>query len=446
MLKKHRQIILVIGAALLFNLLNLQAANFKPIPIIKDTLPNGLTVVYSIDKTAPVIATVIHYKVGSRYETPGKTGYAHFFEHLMFEATKSYERASIDKFVEEAGGNLNAHTSFDETVFYLKLPSNNLELALWIESSRMRGLKVDTIGVQTQKGVVSEELKMRRENTAYGTLLDKMSEFLFKGTNYEWTTIGSLQDIQNAKNEDFRTFYDTYYYPNNAVLAIVGDFDLEEARALVNKYFGRFQRHTIPPEKDFIPTPIEKPVRETIVDEKAQLPGIFIGYRGCSKLDPDNYALELLTQILASGESSRFYQTLVDKKQLAVAAAVFPFSLEKAGSLIFYAIAAPGKSVDDNLNTIDDLIKDVVKNGVTDEELQKAKNITEASFIGDKKNVLEKAESLASYTAYENDPNLINTELDKYLKVTKDDIIRVAKKYLDTDKRIILIYTPKEKS
>ncbi len=446
MIKKTKLLLLVLSSILLFTSIEAQSADFKPVPIVKDTLPNGLTVVYSIDKSAPIIATVVHYKVGSRYEVPGKTGYAHFFEHLMFESTDAYPRASIDKFVEEAGGSLNAHTASDETVFYLKLPSNNLEMALWIESSRMRGLHVDTIGVNTQKGVVSEELKMRRENTAYGTMIDKMSEFLYKGTNYEWTTVGSLEDIQNAKNSDFKTFYDEYYYPNNAILAVVGDFNLEDARVLVNKYFGRLPRHTIPPERPFVLQPIEKPVKETIEDAKAQLPGIFIGYRGCSEIAPDNYPLTLLSQILAAGESSRFYQKLVDKDQISVGAAVFPYSLEKAGSLIFYSIAAPGKSVDENIEAIDGLIKDVVKNGVTDEELQKAKNIMEASFISDKKNVLEKAESLASYTAYYGDPSLINTELDKYLKVTKEDILRVAKKYLDTDKRIVLIYMPKDKS
>lgn len=420
--------------------------SFNPISFVKDTLPNGLNVIYTIDKTAPVIATVVHYEIGSRYEKPGKTGYTHFFEHLMFEATNNYKRAEIDKFVEEAGGSLNAHTSTDETVYYLKLPSNQLEMALWIESSRMRGLLVDSVGVNTQKGVVSEELKMRRENTAYGTMLDKMSAFLFKGTPYEWTTVGSLDDIKNASIGDFKEFYDGFYYPNNATLVISGDFNIDEAKNLVNKYFGKMPRKVLPPQPPVVLQPILKPEREVVQDEKAQLTGVFIGYRGLTSLDSNSYALELLTMILATGESSRFYQKLVDQEKISVGAAVFPYSLEKAGALVFYSIVAPGKDTEENIKEIDRLINDVVKNGVSDEELQKAKNITEASFVGDKKGVLQKAESLASYNAYFGDPNLINTQIKKYLAVTKADIQRVAKMLLDTDKRIILIYNPKEKS
>lgn len=426
--------------------LTAQQASFKPISFVKDTLANGLNVIYTIDKSAPVVATVVHYEIGSRYEKPGKTGYTHFFEHLMFEATKAYKRAEIDKFVEEAGGSLNAHTSFDETVYHLKMPSNYLETALWIESSRLRGLAVDSVGVNTQKGVVSEELITRTENTAYGKMLEKMNKFLFKGTNYEWTVIGSLDDIKNATIDDFREFYDGFYYPNNVTLAIAGDFDLAEARSLVDKYFAKFPRKDMPAQTPIVLQPIEKAEKEVVEDEKAQLPGVFIGYRGLSSLDPDIYTLEMLNMILTAGESSRFYQRLVDKDKLSVGASAFPFALEKAGAMIVYSIAAPGKTVEDNIKVMDELVADVVKNGVSDEELTKAKNIMEASFVGDKKGVLEKAQSLARYNAYFGEPNLINTEITKYLSVTKEDIQRVAKKILDTDKRIVLIFNPKAKS
>lgn len=445
MIKKSQFLTFALLFALIATTLTAKVDSFKPISFIKDTLPNGLNVIYTIDKDAPIIATVVQYRVGSRYEKPGKTGYTHFFEHLMFEATKSYERAAIDKFVEEAGGNLNAHTSFDETVYYLQLPSNYLEMALWIESSRMRGLKVDTIGVQTQKGVVTEELITRRENSAYGTLLDKISEHLFKGTNYEWTTLGSLDDIKNAKIEDFKEFYDGYYYPNNATLAISGDFDLAEARKLVNKYFVDMPRHQIPAERPFVIQPLEKEIRETIEDAKAQMPGIFVGYPGVSMFDPDFYALDILADILAAGESSRFYQKLVDNEKISLQAGFFPFALEKGGSLVFYSIVAPGKDNEENIKAMDEIVSDIIKNGVKPEELQKSKNIKEASFVGDKKGTLSKAESLARYNAYYGSPDRINTEIENYMSVTMDDIKRVAKKYFGTDKRLILIYTPKEK-
>lgn len=446
MINKVKFLFTFVLIALFVQSLNAKVDSFNPISFVKDTLPNGLSVIYSIDKSAPIIATIVHYKIGSRYETPGRTGYTHFFEHLMFEATNAYERASIDKFVEEAGGTLNAHTSFDETVYYLKLPSNYLEMALWIESSRMRGLKVDSIGVSTQKGVVTEEMKMRRENTAYGTMLDKMFENLFKGTNYEWTVLGSFEDIQNAKIEDFQDFYNGYYFPNNATLSIAGDFDLAEARALVEKYFGRLPRKEIPPEKPIIVKPLEKAVYEEVEDEKAQLPGVFVGYLGVNSSDPDYYPLSILGDVLAAGESSRFYQKLVDKDKISLSASFFPFALQRAGSLIFYSIAAPEKSIDENIKAMDNIIKDVINKGITPEELQKAKNIKEASFVGDKQDVLSIAESLANNDAYFGDPGLINTEIEKYLSVTLDDVKRVAQKYFSTDKRVVLVYKPKSKS
>lgn len=420
--------------------------SFKPIKYTKEVLDNGLQVIYTVDKTAPVVATVVHYRVGSRYEKSKKTGYAHFFEHLMFEATDAYPRATIDKYVEEAGGNMNAHTSNDETVFYVKLPSNQLQLALWIESQRMRGLHVDSIGVETQRGVVTEEMKMRRENSAYGTFFDKISGYLFKGGNYEWTTIGSYDDIQNAKISDFKEFYDTYYFPNNATLVIAGDFNIDQARQWVKEYFGKLPNKPIPPELPMTIQPLTNAIVDTVYDEKAQLPALFIGYEGVSQLDSNYYPLSLLTTILASGESSRMYQELVDKKRISVEAAVFPLSFEKAGGLIFIDVIAPGKTIDENIKEMDNLIKQVAKEGVTAEELQKAKNIMEASFVGDKKNVLPKAMSLASYNSYYQDPSLINTELDKYMKVTQEDLKRVANLYLTTDKRVILIYLPKQGS
>ncbi|OGU60156.1 MAG: hypothetical protein A2X64_05120, partial [Ignavibacteria bacterium GWF2_33_9] len=312
-----------------------ETPGFFPIQFVKDTLKNGLNVIYTIDKSAPVVATVVHYEIGSRYERPGKTGYTHFFEHLMFEATNNYKRAEIDKFVEEAGGTLNAHTATDETVYYLKLPSNYLEMALWIEASRMRGLHVDSVGVNTQKGVVSEELKMRVSNSPYGTMLEKIFKFMYEGTPYEWTTIGSLEEIQTATIDDFKGFYDGFYYPNNATLVISGDFEIAQARALVDKYFAPLPRKERPAVLPVDLLPIKEGKTEEIEDEKAQATGIFIGYRGINKSDPNSYALDLLSMILTAGQSSRIYQRLVDKDQISVQSGFFPYSMEKAGALIF---------------------------------------------------------------------------------------------------------------
>ncbi len=418
----------------------------KPIEFTKETLANGLDVIYHIDRSAPVVGTIVHYRVGSRDEFANQTGYAHFFEHLMFEATTDIPRASIDKYIQEAGGDLNAHTSFDETVYYQRLPANEIKLALWIESQRMRGLLVDEVGVETQRGVVTEELKMRRNNAPYGTLLDKICENLFPGGSYSWTTLGSIDHIAAATIPDFRAFYDNFYQPNNATLVIAGDFVLDEVRNYVEAYFGNIPKGDIPKREDFKILPMKGEVREEIEDARAQLPGVFIGFRSPAIGDLDYYPFTLLFDILSSGESSRLYQTIVDKEQLAAQVAAFPLALEKAGMGIFYAIASPGKNIKDIEKAFFKEIEKVLKNGVTEEELTKAKNIKEAEFIFGKKDVLEKAQTLARYNSYYGDPSLINTEIDKFLSVTADDILRVANQYLGTKNRVTLIYMPKKSS
>jgi zinc protease len=418
--------------------------SFRPIEFVRDSLPNGLQVIYNVDKSAPVVATVLHYRVGSRNEIQGKTGYAHFFEHLMFEATDDIPRSTIDKYVNEAGGELNAHTSFDETVFFFKVPSNEIKLALWMESERMHKLHVDSIGVATQKGVVSEELKMRTENQPYGTLLMKMCNNLFPGCGYEWETIGYLKDLQEAKIQDFKEFYDKYYRPDNCVLVISGDINIEETKQYVREYFGVYPKQSPLPTENFQLKPLEKEYRETVEDSKAQLPAVFIAYRGPKLGEDDYYPVSMLTMLLAQGESSRMYQRLVDKDQIAVETAVEPFSLQYSGAILLIGIPSPGKPTADVEKTMYDEINKLITNGITDEEFQKVKNQVESDFVSDKKSVLSKCYALAKYYSYYRNPNLINTEIDKYNKVTKDDIIRVAKKYFSTDKRVVLTYVPAE--
>lgn len=420
----------------------------KPIKFTTETLANGLQVIYQVDKSAPVVATVVHYRVGSRDENPAKTtGYAHFFEHLMFEATRDIPRASIDKHVQEAGGDLNAHTSFDETVYYLRLPSNELKLALWIESQRMRGLLVDTIGVETQRGVVLQEMNMRRTNAPYGNWMDKMCEYVFPGTGtYNWTTLGSAEHISKAQIDDFREFYNNFYKPNNATLVIAGDFDLNETKEYVKAYFGQFEKGADPVRNNLTVGEMKGEVREDIKDEKAQLPAIFIGFKAPSLGDKDYFAVTLLNSILAAGESSRMYQSIVDKDQLAVESGAFPMNLEKSGMWVFYGIAQPEKTLADIEKAIFAQIQLVLDKGITDEELTKAKNIKEAEFISGKKDVLDKAQTLAQYNSYYGNPELINTEIDQFLKVTKEDIIKVAKKYLDTKNRAVLNYIPQSQN
>ncbi|TNE35316.1 insulinase family protein [bacterium] len=431
----------VSAVILLLSALGLSAQANK-IKFEQETLKNGLHVIYNVDRSAPVVSTVVHYKVGSKDEDPHKTGYAHFFEHLMFESTSDIPRGDISKYVNQAGGTLNAHTSFDETVYQFTVPANQIKLPLWIDASRMRKLNIQSDGVETQRGVVKEERNVRVDNQPYGDLIQRMANNLWAGTGYEWPTIGYHEHLDSAKISDFKQFYDTYYQPNNACLVISGDFNIAEAKEYVHEYFGSIPRGKDIVRKEMNFEPIPNTIEQTIEDEKAQIPGLFVGYRGPKLGSDDYYAMTLLANIMAAGESSRLYQDLVNKKQLAVTSQMIPFSLQNSGALIFVDIPNGNTDVKDLEKALFADIDKVIKDGVTQEELTKAKNIEESSTIMSNKNTLSKALSLARYWAYYNDPNLINTELDKFLSVTLDDIKRVAKKYLDTDKKVILTYMP----
>jgi predicted Zn-dependent peptidase len=408
----------------------------------QETLENGLHVIYNVDRSAPVVSTVVHYKVGSKDENPEKTGFAHFFEHLMFEATDDMPRASIDKYVNQAGGTLNAHTSFDETVYKFTVPANQIKLPLWIEASRMRKLRVQTEGVETQRGVVKEERNVRVDNQPYGDLLERMAKNLFEGSGYSWPTIGYHQHLNKATIEDFQNFYNEFYQPNNACLVISGDINVDETKQYVREYFGSIPKGKEIERRNTNMKDLKGTIEVTIDDEKAQVPALFVGFRGPKLGSDDYYAMSLLSKIMAAGESSRLYQTLVDEKQLAIASQMMPLSLEKSGALLLIDIPNGDTDVKELENALSQEIDKVVKNGVTEEELKKAKNIEEASTIMSNKNTLSKAMTIAKYWAYYNDPDMINTEIDKYLSVTQEDIKRVAKKYLGTDNKVILTYMP----
>ncbi|MES2766303.1 MAG: pitrilysin family protein [Bacteroidota bacterium] len=418
-------------------------AQFKPIKFSEYNLPNGLHVILHQDQSAPVVSTVVHYRVGARDEDPTRSGFAHFFEHLMFEGTTNIKRATLSNYVQEAGGNLNAHTSFDETVYKFTLPSNELKLALWIESQRMRGLLIDEIGVKTQRGVVKEERKNRYDNAPYGAWQELIFKNLFKGGTYSWTPIGSAQHIDSATIDEFREFYNQFYEPNNATLVIAGDFNVTEAKEFIDEYFSGFKSSGEIKRNPLNLTQMSGEVRQTIEDTKAQLPAVFIGYRGPKKGDPDIYAMEMLTDLLSNGESSRMYRRLVDQDQIAVAAQTFPFDLQQSGALIALGVAAPGKDISDVEKVIYEEIEKVKREGVSDKEFEKSKNIIEARFVQGKKGTLEKAMALASYYSYFGDASLINKEIDRYMAVTKNDIQRVAEKYLIANNRVVLTFMPK---
>ncbi len=418
-----------------------ETAPFPPIPFETFSLENGLRVIVSVDRAAPVVATFVHYHVGSKNERSDRTGFAHFFEHLMFEGTKNIPRKELDRHVQGAGGFLNAFTSFDETGYQIQVPSNELKLALWIESERMMHAEVEEIGVETQRKVVKEERKSRYENQPYGSVMLNMAKYLAEGTPYAWTPIGDVQYIDQASIEEFREFYEEYYTPNNAVLTIVGDIDVEETKSLVTAYFGDIPRGKEIRQPEFS-LPVGSEQREVeIVEEHTPLPGLVWCYRTPERGHPDAYALEFLSTILARGESSRLYRTVVDERELALSATSFSPSMENGGIFGMLAIGRGANEVVKVLGaTMEEIVQDVRTNGVTEHEFQKARNQIETSLAGRYTSVLDKAMALGMAMTFENDPESVNSDIGRYMAVTREDVQRVAQTYLAPENRVIITY------
>ena len=419
----------------------------KPAPVsaaridfVEYTLPNGLHVVLHQDRSLPVVASYVLYHVGSKDERADRTGFAHFFEHLMFEGSDNIARGQMDKLVSGAGGNLNASTSFDQTDYYLNLPSNQLKLALWIESERMLHAKVDEAGVETQRQVVKEERRLRYDNQPYGSLFEELAKMVFGGTNYAWTPIGSTQYIDQAKIDEFREFYKTYYVPNNATLALAGDFDLDEAKKWIGEYFGPIPQGAKPPRPVIDFKPQTEPGKVVVQKGNTPLPAALHAWRAPKETDPDAYAVEMLADILASGKSSRLYRRLVDQEQAAVQAQAFPFMFEKGGMVGVFAVGNRGVALDKLDQLMDEEVQRVIREGVTEEELQKARNAKEAQLAGSYGTMATRARGLARYHLFYGDTNLVNTEINNYLKVSRADIQRVAKKYFTPEGRNVLHY------
>lgn len=407
-----------------------QATVLKPIKFVEYDLPNGLHVILHENHAAPVISTYVLYHVGSKNERPDRTGFAHFFEHLMFEGSENIPRGQIDKYISGAGGNLNASTSFDQTDYYFNLPANQLKLALWIESERMLHAKVDETGVETQRKVVKEERRRGVDNQPYGTLFEELAALLFRGTSYAWTPIGSFQYIDQATIDEFRQFYKTYYIPNNATLAVAGDINIEETKKLIEQYFGGIPRgqEIQRPKVDWnIGAAGEK---KDVLKDNTPLPATLHAWRAPVETDPDAYPVELLTNILATGRSSRLYKRMVEKEQAALDVEAFPYLLEKAGMIGVFATGQSGVGLDQLDQLINEEIEDVKKNGVTEEEFQKARNTKESEFANAFGTMSARAKNLARYHVFYGDANLINTELERYLAVKREDLQRVANKYL----------------
>ncbi|MGB3464231.1 MAG: pitrilysin family protein, partial [Cyclobacteriaceae bacterium] len=289
-------------------------------------LDNGLHVILHQDNSTPIVTVAVLYHVGSKNEPPGRTGFAHFFEHLMFEGSPNIERGEYFKIIQNAGGGLNANTKHDRTYYYQTLPSNQLELGLYMESERMLHAKIDSTGIATQKEVVKEEKRLRYDNQPYMSFQEKIFQKAYKGTNYAWTPIGSFEDIDAASEQDFKDFYETFYVPNNAVLSIAGDIDIDETKKLVEKYFSEVKKGTKEIPRPEIKAPEQNEEIRDVVFDNVQLPGVFQAYRVAPQGSEDFYAMQMLSTLLSGGQSSRFQKELVNKKQLGAAVLAFPYA------------------------------------------------------------------------------------------------------------------------
>lgn len=418
-------------------------AQLNKIDFKEFTLDNGLHVILHQDKSTPIVAVSVMYHVGSKNENPERTGFAHFFEHLLFEGSENIERGQFDKYVEKAGGTLNANTSFDRTYYFEILPSNQLELGLWLESERMLHAKVENIGIETQRQVVKEERRQRVDNQPYGTFLEEIIKRAYKVHPYRWPIIGYMEHLDAAEEKDYKNFYADFYVPNNAIVSIAGDLDYDHAEALVRKYFSAIPKSKKPIYRpSIVEPPLGGEVRDTFYDN-IQLPAVFMAYRIPEQGTEDFYAVSMLGTLLSQGQSSRLQKALVDEQQKAVAVGNFPLDLEDPGIAIAYCIVNMGTDVLAAEDAISAEIERTKNELISEDEFQKLRNQVENDFVSSNSRVAGIAESLANYKMYLGDANLINTELERYLAVTREDIQRVARKYYTKDNRVVMHYLPK---
>ncbi len=413
------------------------------IEFVEYDLDNGLHVILHQDISTPIVAVSIMYHVGSKNENPERTGFAHFFEHLLFEGSENIGRGEYFKTIQAAGGTLNANTSNDRTYYYQVLPSNQLELGLYMESERLLHAKIDSVGIETQREVVKEERRQRMDNTPYGSVVQETMKRAFTVHPYRWPIIGSMEHLNAATDEEFIEFYETFYVPNNAVLSIAGDIDIDDTKALVEKYFSEIPKGTKEiPRPTVIEPKQTKEIRDVVYDN-IQLPAVIQGFHIPAQGTDDFYPVSMLAQLLSQGESSRLSKALVDEQQKALYVGAFPFPLEDPGITLAFGITNMGVTPEE-LEAAMEVEYDRVKNElISEREFQKLQNQIETDFVNGNANVAGIAESLANYHMYFGDANLINSEIDRYKRVTREDIKRVANEYLTKENRVVLYYLPK---
>jgi len=406
-------------------------------------LDNGLHVILHQDNSVPIVTTSVLYHVGSKDENPGRTGFAHFFEHLLFEGTKNIPKGKWFSIVTGNGGSNNAYTTDDFTYYYENFPSNNLKLGLWMESERMLHPIIDQTGVDTQNEVVKEEKRMRYDNSPYGKWNEEVKSYLYKLHPYSRTTIGKMEHLDAATLEEFMAFNKKYYIPNNATLTVAGDIDIPQTKKWIQDYFGPIPKG---PEiqRNF---PKESPITQTIeaeaFDPNIQIPAIFLAYRTPGRNSRDARVLDVISTYLSQGKSSKLYKKLVDDQKMSLQVAAFNMNDEDYSTYVILSLPLGETTLETLITEIDEEVTKIQKELISQKDYQKLQNQFESEFVNSNSTIEGIANSLAEYYAfYDGDTNLINKELDIYKSISREEIRKVAQKYLNPNQRLELHYLP----
>lgn len=418
----------------------------QEVEFVQYTLDNGLDVILHQDNTAPVVTTSVMYHVGAKDENPERTGFAHFFEHLLFEGTENIGKGEWFKIVSSNGGSNNANTSDDRTYYYEIFPSNQLELGLWMESERMLHPVIDQQGVDTQNEVVKEEKRLRIDNAPYGNLLTAVKKNLFKKHPYRWSPIGSMEHLDAATLEEFRAFNEKFYVPNNATLVVAGDIEIEKTKELIKSYFSDIPKGAPVEKEKFVEDPITETLHATYYDPNIQIPAIALAWRTPSMKERDAYVLDMVSSVLSDGKSSRLYKKLVDDQKQALQIGAFNLAQEDYGQYVIFGLPLGETSLDTLVAEVDEEITKLQTELISQREFEKLQNKFENRYVNSNSSVAGIASSLATYQQLYGNTDLINEEIDIYRSITREEIREVAKKYLNPNQRLELEYLPKQET
>jgi len=406
-------------------------------------LENGLHVILHQDNSVPIVTTSVLYHVGSKDENPERTGFAHFFEHLLFEGTKNISKGKWFSIVTGNGGSNNAYTTNDFTYYYENFPSNNLKLGLWMESERMLHPIIDQTGVDTQNEVVKEEKRMRYDNSPYGKWNEEVKSYLYELHPYSQTTIGKMEHLDAATLEEFMAFNKKYYIPNNAVLTVAGDIDIPQTKKWIDDYFGSIPKGTSIIRKFPQENPITQTIKEEAFDPNIQIPAVFLAYRTPGRNTRDARVLDIISTYLSQGKSSKLYKKLVDDKKMSLQVAAFNMNNEDYSTYVILSLPMGETQLETLITEIDEEVVKIQKELISEKDYQKLQNQFESNFVNSNSTIEGIANSLAEYYAFYNgDTNLINNELDIYKSISRKEIRKVAQKYLNPNQRLELHYLP----